>query len=153
MIIFIIITWLLIGLLTMWREWQSTKKYWWINHKQIPIHLRNNIILYSPIFLLLGPIAFFLLEHLGPLYENRCWYYKIPNQHKLKKSILTQEQFDYWLNYSILFTALIVFVGLLPQSKNFCPYWIYLAITSITNKLLLIYHGLIYQPKDFKSKY
>lgn len=149
MITFVIIMWLLIGLVTVWREYQSAKKYWWTYHKKTLKDTDYKMFKYIMFSMIIsGPYSFYIFEIDNPVYKDRCWYFNYPNQPKLQVASMTQEQFDYWFKWSNLFGFLIGFVGVLPQSKNFCPYWLYLLSIVIINYAILFYYGITKTPKD-----
>jgi hypothetical protein len=77
--IVLIIIWCIIGLMGVWREYFSTKKYWWESYNKVPDHI--NILLYSFVICTIGgPITFFIFEFMSPVRGSRVWYYKIPKK-------------------------------------------------------------------------
>lgn len=86
MIILLLIIWLLLGIIAVWRCYFGLIKEWWVELKQdIRKHQRGNnvvffLLCYSPIFIMGGGITLLIFET-GGLYTT-TWYYKLPKKIK-----------------------------------------------------------------------
>lgn len=79
------IIWCLLGLISVWRTYHGALKDWWnfSSESYWDFHKRNggsaliNLLLFSPIFVIGGPISLILFEFIS---KDNCWFFTTKNK-------------------------------------------------------------------------